>query len=81
MRIQVGLTKQTVFMTAANRGRKDSKLKGPRTVGPGLEVIRAQKARILEYNKKLKGGIIRSDESGAVRTSQNKILRKDKKPR
>jgi RHS repeat-associated protein len=43
-----------------------SHLKEPRVVAPGLDATRAQRARMLEYNKKMNGGVIKSDESGAV---------------
>jgi RHS repeat-associated protein len=43
-----------------------SHLKEPKKVGAGLETTRAQRARILEHNKKVNGGIIKSDLDGSV---------------
>jgi len=43
-----------------------SNLPEPRKVGPGLETTKAQRNRILNYNKKMNGGVMRSDEDGAV---------------
>jgi RHS repeat-associated protein len=43
-----------------------SKLKQPRKVGPGFETTAAQRKRILEYNKKQNGGVLRSDEDGSI---------------
>jgi len=43
-----------------------SKLKEPRKVGPGLETTRAQRQRILNYNKDMNGGVMRSDEDGSI---------------
>jgi RHS repeat-associated protein len=41
-------------------------LKEPRKVGPFLETTKAQRNRILEYNKKMNGGVLMSDEDGTV---------------
>jgi RHS repeat-associated protein len=43
-----------------------SSLKAPRIVGPGLETTTAQRLRILEYNKKMNGGVLRSDLDGSI---------------
>jgi len=43
-----------------------SKLKQPRKVGPGLETTPAQRKRILEHNKKMNRGVLKSDEDGSV---------------
>ncbi|MBT2563794.1 HNH endonuclease [Pedobacter sp. ISL-68] len=43
-----------------------SSVKEPNTVGPGLETTRTQRQRILDYNKKINGGLLRSDEDGSV---------------
>lgn len=60
----LGMTPKT-FRSKWN-GRVDySQLKEPRKVGPGLETTSAQRKRILEYNKKINGGIIRSHEDGS----------------
>jgi RHS repeat-associated protein len=43
-----------------------SGLKQPRKVGPGMETTAAQRQRILEYNKKMNGGVLRSDLDGSA---------------
>jgi hypothetical protein len=43
-----------------------SPLKEPRKVGPGLETTPTQRQRILEYNKRLNGGVLRNDEDGSI---------------
>jgi RHS repeat-associated protein len=43
-----------------------SNLKEPRKVGPGLKTTTAQRQRILEYNKKMNAGLLRSDEDGSI---------------
>jgi RHS repeat-associated protein len=43
-----------------------SGLNEPRRVGPGLETTPSQRQRILEYNKKMNGGVLRSDEDGSI---------------
>ncbi|MCZ4222508.1 RHS repeat domain-containing protein [Pedobacter rhodius] len=43
-----------------------SGLKEPRKVGPGMETTPSQRQRILDYNKKMNGGVLRSDEDGSV---------------
>jgi len=50
----------------------------PRKVGPYLETTRAQRARLLEYNKKMNGGTIRSDIDGAP-ADQPTLMRKGQK--
>ncbi|HVU99126.1 MAG TPA: RHS repeat-associated core domain-containing protein [Puia sp.] len=43
-----------------------SKLPEPRKVGPGLETTVAQRQRILDYNRKMNGGYLRSDIDGTI---------------
>jgi hypothetical protein len=44
--------------------RPYSNLKDPPTVGPGKKPTKAQRAKIYEQNRKLRGGVLRSDRSG-----------------
>ncbi len=44
-----------------------SNLKEPRKVGPGLKTTTAQRQRILQHNKKMNRGLLRSDEDGSIR--------------
>ena len=43
-----------------------SSLKEPRKVGPFLKTTPTQRQRILAHNKKINGGVIRSDEDGTI---------------
>ena len=43
-----------------------SVLKEPQTVGPGLKTTPTQRQRILDYNRLMNGGVLRSDIDGAV---------------
>jgi len=45
----------------------------PKKVGPYLETTRAQRNRILEYNRKMNDGVIRSDIDGSVGDQPVKI--------
>ncbi len=55
-----------------------SKLKQPRKVGPGLETTAAQRQRILDYNKKMNDGILRSDIDGSVIDMPIKVTKGEK---
>jgi len=60
------VAKTTVKITEEVKAVDYSKLKEPNKVGPGLETTRAQRARILEANKKANGDVLKSDKSGKI---------------